>query len=148
MHREKPRGFSLLELLIVVAIILIIATIAIPSLLRSRQSANESSAVSNIRTINIEQATYSVSNGGNFGTIGELVSAGMLDSRFNGSVSGYSFTITVSGPDYTVLATPTSLNSGRYGYYTTPDSVVRYQAATSATCNPCFPAGLSGSPVK
>jgi prepilin-type N-terminal cleavage/methylation domain-containing protein len=147
MMRDK-RGFSLLELLIVVAIILIIATIAIPSFLRSRQSANESSAVSHVRTVNIEEANYSLSTGGNFGTISDLVSAGMLDSRFNGSVSGYSFTITASGPDYTVTATPTSLNSGRYGYYSTPDSVIRYQTTTSTTCNPCFPSGLSGSPVK
>jgi len=145
---KQVRGFSLLELLIVVAIILIIATIAIPSLLRSRQSANEASAVSNIRTVNIEEANYSLSTGGNFGTMSELVNAGMLDARFNGSISGYSLTITVSGPDYTVFGTPTSLNSGRYGYYSTPDSVIRYQTSTSATCIPCFPAGLSGSPVK
>ena len=145
---KQVRGFSLLELLVVVAIILIIATIAIPSLLRSRQSANEASAVSNIRTVNIEEANYSLSTGGNFGTMSELVNAGMLDARFNGSISGYSLTITVSGPDYTVFGTPTSLNSGRYGYYSTPDSVIRYQTSTSATCSPCFPAGLSGSPVK
>jgi type II secretory pathway pseudopilin PulG len=137
-----------LELLIVVAIILIIATIAIPSFLRSRQSANESSAVSHVRTLNIGEANYSLSTGGNFGTISDLISAGMLDSRFNGSVAGYSFTVTASGPDYTVTAIPTSLNSGRYGYYSTPDSVIRYQTTTSATCNPCFPSGLSGSPVK
>src|SRR5262245_46878102 len=58
-HRMKSnRGFSLLELLIVVAIILIIATIAIPSLLRSRQAAQESSAVAQLRTINTAQVTY------------------------------------------------------------------------------------------
>jgi type IV pilus assembly protein PilA len=55
---RKPEGFSLIELLIVVAIILIIAAIAIPNLLRARIAANESSAVGSIRTINTSNVTY------------------------------------------------------------------------------------------
>jgi prepilin-type N-terminal cleavage/methylation domain-containing protein len=142
------RGFSLLELLIVVAIILIIATIAIPSLLRSRQSAQESSAVAQLRTINTAEVTYLSSNAGAYGSIPELITAGLLDGRFSGSVSGYSFTVTASGSDYTANATPSSTNAGRYGYYSTPDAVVRYATATSTNCNPCFPTGLSGNPVQ
>src|SRR5262249_30261596 len=104
---KSNRGFSLLELLIVVAIILIIATIAIPSLLRSRQAAQESSAVAQVRTINTAEVTYLSSNGGNYGSIPELITQGFLDARFVNSVSGYTFAVTASGPDYTVNATPT-----------------------------------------
>src|SRR2546427_287500 len=145
---KTDRGFSLLELLIVVAIILIIATIAIPSLLRSRQSAQESSAVAQIRTVNTAEITYLSSNQGSYGDIPQLITQGLLDSRFSGSVSGYSFAISVSGSDYTASATPTSTNAGRFGYYSTPDAVIRYASVSSTTCSPCFPTGLSGSPVQ
>src|SRR6059036_3796509 len=93
---KTDRGFSLLELLIVVAIILIIATIAIPSLLRSRQSAQESSAVSQLRTINTSEVSYISNNQGNYGDIPPLITQGLLDSRFVGSISGYNFTAAVS----------------------------------------------------
>src|SRR3954452_19452648 len=93
---KSNRGFSLLELLIVVAIILIIATIAIPSLLRSRQAAQESSAVAQIRTVNTAEVTYLSSNGGNYGSIPQLITAGLLDGRFATSVSGYTFSVTAS----------------------------------------------------
>src|SRR2546425_1173087 len=79
--RMKDRGFSLLELLIVVAIILIIATIAIPSLLRSRQSAQESAAVAQVRTVNTAEITYLSSNQGSYGGIAELITQGLLDTR-------------------------------------------------------------------
>ena len=140
---KSNRGFSLLELLIVVAIILIIATIAIPSLLRSRQAAQESSAVAQLRTINTAEVTYLSSNAGSYGSIPELVSQGFLDSRFNGSVSGYNFSITASGSDYTANAIPSSSNAGRYGYYSTPDAVVRFSTTAGQ-----FPPGLSGQPVQ
>ena len=78
MKVRKNRGFSLLELLIVVAIILIIATIAIPSLLRSRQAANESAAVANLRTINTAEVTYLSSAGGNYGDVYPVGGRGTL----------------------------------------------------------------------
>src|SRR5689334_22980120 len=78
------RGFSLLELLIVVAIILIIATIAIPSLLRSRQAAQESSAVAQVRTMNTAEVTYLSSNQGSYGDVPSLITQGLIDGRFTG----------------------------------------------------------------
>jgi prepilin-type N-terminal cleavage/methylation domain-containing protein len=141
------RGFSLLELLIVVAIIMIIATIAIPSLLRSRQAANESAAVTNLRSINTAQVSYSSSSGGVYGSMADMVNAGLIDSRFTTStgISGYVLTVELSGNrlDYTAFATATSLNGGRYDYYTVPDYVIRYSTATSRA-----PAGFSGTPVR
>lgn len=143
MKKNNSKGFSLLELLIVVAIILIIATIAIPSLLRSRQAANESAAVANLRTINTAQVTYLSSSGGNYGSVTALVTAGLLDSRFTGTVSGYNYVVTASGPDYTATADPASTNTGRYGYYSVPDGVVRYSTQSALA-----PAGQSGLPVQ
>ena len=147
---KKNRGFSLLELLIVVAIILIIATIAIPSLLRSRQAAQESSAVAQVRTVNTAEVTYLSSNQGSYGDIAALVSQGLLDTRFTGSVSGYNFTVAASGPNYTATAMPASANAGRYGYYSLPDAVIRYSTVTTGCGGPggnCFPTGQSGLPA-
>jgi prepilin-type N-terminal cleavage/methylation domain-containing protein len=142
--KKNNKGFSLLELLIVVAIILIIATIAIPSLLRSRQAANESAAVANLRTVNTAQVTYLSSSGGNYGDLPALVSAGLLDGTFTAGVkAGYNFSVDANGSDYTAFATPASTNTGRFGYYSTPDAVVRY-----STVSTLAPAGQAGNAVQ
>ncbi len=129
---KKSRGFSLLELLIVVAIILIIATIAIPSLLRSRQAANESSAVAQLRAINTAQVTYMSGAGGEYGEIGDLISGGYLPENFSGAVAGYNYSIVTSdsATNYVVTAVAVSDNTGRFDYYSGPDGVVRYSAGT------------------
>src|SRR5262249_55364082 len=124
---KKKNGFSLLELMIVVAIILIIATLAGPSLLRSRQSANESHAVTNLRTLNTAEVTY-LSSYQYYGGLTELVAAGLLDGRYTATTAGYTYSVQLGGSsqDYTALATAIGANAGRYDYFTKPDYVIRY----------------------
>src|SRR5262245_65628153 len=102
---KKEKGFSLLELLIVVAIILLIATIAIPSLLRSRQAANEAHAIANLRTLNTAQVQY-ISSQRQYGDVPELVTAGLLDQRYVQVSGGYNFSVALSGKflDYKATA--------------------------------------------
>ncbi len=151
---NKQRGFSLIELLIVVAIILIIAAIAIPNLLRARIAANESSAVASVRTINTAMISYtsayptvgyasslSVLGGSCTGsTIPTTTSACLIDSTLAaGSKSGYTFrTVGSGGPPsgtYYTYANPMTQNTtGVRSFCSVPDAVVRYSTAALSTC--------------
>src|SRR5437867_2915511 len=99
MKKNNEKGFSLVELLVVVIIIAIVAAIAIPNLLASRRAANEASAISSLRTIHSAEATYQATLGGNTGyaLAAALGTANLLDpilGAASATKSGYTFTIT------------------------------------------------------
>ena len=161
----SQRGFSLIELLIVVAIILIIAAIAIPNLINAKITANEASAVQSLRSLNTAEVAYAATyNSGftdNLNRLGrpatglpDVNNADLVDPVLSGrstgggantfAKSGYTFTYTPTGSNttfgfiaqYQLQAEPqTRGTSGRRSYYSDESTVIRANSTASANAS-------------
>ena len=137
---QRQSGFSMIELLIVVAIICLIAAIAIPNLRAARQSANSVSAVSSLRTITTAQQLYQQKYQ-KFGTLAEIAPEGTLDVNLAvGVKSQYVFTLAVIDPTasnpvyhFTCNADPLEAATIFAHYFVDDTSVIRQEAGAPAT---------------
>jgi prepilin-type N-terminal cleavage/methylation domain-containing protein len=146
--KKTQKGFTLIELLIVIAVIAILAAIAIPNLLSSRKAANESSAISSVRTLITAEETYRSRYGTYTATIGDLgpapssgptkTAAGLVDSLLAaGTKSGY--TMAVAAPatgtiatGYTITANPVTPGTTGDRYFKADETGVLKSADSAA----------------
>ncbi len=169
--RKQQKGFSLIELLIVVAIILIIAAIAIPNLMRARMAANDSSAAGSEHTIIVGEVGYYgaypatgyavLSNLGGAASpcVAATNSGCLIDNNLatNGGgtgKSGYSFAATPNTPSSTVAAdfyttaAPLSNVTGTKAYCAVDDGVLRWGGAGVITAPTSYPTCQGWTPLQ
>ena len=132
MRREQ--GFTLIEIMIVVAIIAIIAAIAIPSLLNARKAGNEASAISSLRTLSTVNEQYRTRFQGYAVNLSTLQTAGYIDSVLGaGEKSGYVFDYDRTNNTWNCSASPVSAgNDGDRHFFVDQSAVIRFNAASTA----------------
>lgn len=159
---KKQQGFSLIELLIVVSIMLVIAAIAVPAVIASAQAGNESSAANAMRTVISAENGYHQLYGSYPATgakLGGAVSAtgcpnipaltggcflpdAVATKLDGGAMSGYTFTYAqATADDWTLSATPTTASKGRKSFFTDQSGVIRYNNTPSGATVADLPLG-------
>ena len=132
---KNEQGFSLIELLVVVGILMIISAIAIPGLRRARNNANAGSATQSLRTLTTAEYLYE-KKFKQYGTLAQLAPEGTIDAHLaNGLKSGYSFTLTLTAANkrFSVSASPLDDPGNLVHYFVDESGVIRYSEGAPAT---------------
>ena len=133
---KDKKGFTLIELMIVVAVIGVIAAFAVPNLVRSKSAASEAAAISAVRSLVNAQVMYvTVRNSGTFAAdLGTLGAAGLIDSVLaSGSTDAYSFSVSGGSSGFEINARPLVYgSSATRSFYSDESSVIRYNTADAA----------------
>lgn len=134
---RRDSGFTIIELLIVVAVIAIVAALAVPVLVKARRSAREAAAIGSLRTILSAQSAYLPTLGAysSYGNSTQLTDNKYVDPElFNGIRNGYSFSLTVDagGKTFEAEATPDPADADSRYFWTSEQAVIRYNEGAAA----------------